>query len=145
MRRRVSLAAFLLIVPMVLCADVAEIRKESDLVKRFERAINLAELEAKSAQKLVKDNGSRTDLMRALSEIGAATKLALESLRETGKKPAKLSRQYKKGELKTQAIVRELKDLVLALGLEDRPAAEKIRDEVTLTHEEFLLGVMTGK
>jgi hypothetical protein len=145
MRGQLWLAAILVGVPLLLRADVAEIKKEPDLIKRFERSIELAEAEAKVANTLVKENGSRTELMRALTEIGAATKLALESLRETGKKPAKLTKQYKKGELKTQAVMRQLKDLVLALGFEDRPAAEKIRDEVTVTHEEFLLGVMTGK
>ncbi|MBN9657286.1 MAG: hypothetical protein J0H49_03860 [Acidobacteria bacterium] len=139
------LAAILIAAPSLLRADLEEIKKEPDLIKRFERSIELAEAQAKVANTLVKENGSRTELMRALSEIGAATNLALESLRETGKKPAKLTKQYKKGELKTQAIMRQLKDLVLALGFEDRPAAEKIRDEVTVTHEEFLLGVMTGK
>lgn len=145
MRGQLWLAAILMAAPLLLRADVEEIKKEPDLIKRFDRSIDLAEAEAKVANTLVKENGSRTELMRALTEIGAATKLALESLRETGKKPAKLTKQYKKGELKTQAVMRQLKDLVLALGFEDRPAAEKIRDEVTVTHEEFLLGVMTGK
>lgn len=145
MRGQLWLAAILMAAPLLLRADVEEIKKEPDLIKRFDRSIDLAEAQAKVANTLVKENGSRTELMRALTEIGAATKLALESLRETGKKPAKLTKQYKKGELKTQAVMRQLKDLVLALGFEDRPAAEKIRDEVTVTHEEFLLGVMTGK
>lgn len=145
MRGLLWLAVILIAVPSLLRADVEEIKKEPDLIKRFDRSIDLAEAEAKVANTLVKENGSRTELMRSLTEIGSATKLALESLRETGKKPAKLGKQYKKGELKTQAIVRQLKDLVLALGIEDRPAAEKVRDEVTVTHEEFLLGVMTGK
>ncbi|QOY87346.1 hypothetical protein [Paludibaculum fermentans] len=145
MRGRLWLTAILLVGSSLLRADVEELKKEPDLIKRFDRSIELAEAEAKTANTLVKENGSRTELMRALTEIGAATKLALESLRETGKKPAKLTKQYKKGELKTQAVMRQLKDLVLALGFEDRPAAEKIRDEVTVTHEEFLLGVMTGK
>ncbi len=145
MRGWLWLAAILLVAPSLMRADVEDVKKEPDLLKRFERAIELAEAEAKTANALVRENGSRTELMRALTEIGAATKLALESLRETGKKPAKLTKQYKRGELKTQAVMRQLKDLVLALGFEDRPAAEKIRDEVTVTHEEFLLGVMTGK
>ncbi|WP_321472039.1 hypothetical protein [uncultured Paludibaculum sp.] len=145
MNGRLCLAMLVLATPGLLRADIEEVRKEPDLVKRFEKAILLAEEDARTARDLIKDNGSRTELMRALAEIGDATKLALESLRETGRKPAKLSRQYKKGEQKTQAIVRQLKDLVLALGFEDRPAAEKVRDEVVVTHEEFLLGVMTGK
>lgn len=129
----------------MLRADVAGIRKESDPVKRFELALNFAETQAKAARQVVKESGSRSDLMRMLEDIEAASVLALESLQSTGKRPNKLSRQYKKGELKTMEILRILKDLVVALGYEDRPAAEKVRDRTEVTHEEFLLGAMSGK
>lgn len=139
------LTALVLLAASAFAGGLDEVMQEPDLVKRFEKAILLAETDAKAAHELVKDNGSRSELMRTLDEIAAASKLSLQSLRDTGKRPGKLSKQYKKGELKTQAIVRRLKDLILALGYEDRPAAEKVRDEVMVTHEEFLLGVMTGK
>ena len=129
----------------MLCADVAAIRKEPDPLRRFELALALAETQAKAARQLVKDSGSRTELMKMLEDVEAASVLSLESLQSTGKRPNKLSRQYKKGELKTLEILRILKDLVVALSLDDRPAAEKVRDRAEVTHEEFLLGVMSGK
>ena len=126
-------------------ADVAGIGKEADPLRRFELALALAETQAKAARQLVKDSGSRTELMKMLEDVEAASVLSLESLQSTGKRPNKLSRQYKKGELKTLEILRILKDLVVALSLDDRPAAEKVRDRAEVTHEEFLLGVMSGK
>lgn len=129
----------------MLCADVAEIRKEPDPLKRFELALALAGTEAKAARQLVKDSGSRAELMKVLEELEAASVLSLESLQSTGKRPHKLTRQYKKGELKTLEILRSLTELVMALSLEDRPAAEKVRDRAEVTHEEFLLGAMSGK
>ena len=129
----------------VLCADVGDIRKEPDPLKRFELALSLAETQTKAARQLVKDSGSRADLMRLLEESEAASVLSLESLQATGKRPNKLTKQYKKGELKTMEILRILKDLVMALGIEDRPAAEKVRDRAEVTHEEYLLGAMSGK
>jgi len=121
------------------------IRKEPDHVRRFEQALDLSEVQAKAARQLVKDAGSRSDLEKLLEDVTGGASLALESLRNTGKKPSKLGRQYKKGELKTREIERMLSDLALALGVEDRPLAEKARDHVSITHEEFLLGVMGGK
>ncbi len=128
-----------------LGAGVAEIRKEPDPLKRFELAIGWAETQTKAARQLVKDSGSRTELMKLLEEAEGALMLSLESLQATGKRPNKLNRQYKKGELKAMEILRILKDLVAALNVEDRPAAEKMRDRAEVTHEEFLLGVMSGK
>ena len=129
----------------ILCADVAEIRKEPDPLKRFELALALAETQTKAARQLVKDSGSRAELMKMLEESEAAAVLSLESLQATGKRPNRLTRQYKKGELKTMEILRILKDLVVALSIEDRPAAEKVRDRAEVTHEEYLLGAMSGK
>jgi hypothetical protein len=129
----------------MFAADLAEIRKEPDALKRYELALALAETQAKTARQLVKDSGSRSELLQVLEEVEAASVLSLESLQATGKRPNKLTKQYKKGELKTMEILRILKDLVLALGVEDRPAAEKVRDRAEVTHEEYLLGAMSGK
>ena len=129
----------------MLRADLAGIRKEPDPLKRFEEALALAETQTKAARQLVKDSWSRTSLMAMLEDVEGACVLSLESLQATGKRPNKLTKQYKKGELKTMEILRVLKDLVVALSVEDRPAAEKVRDQAEVTHEEFLLGAMSGK
>jgi hypothetical protein len=129
----------------MLRADLAEIRKEPDPLKRFEGALALAETQTKAARQIVKDSGSRTSLMAMLEDVEGACVLSLESLQATGKRPNKLTKQYKKGELKTMEILRILKDLVVALSLDDRAVAEKVRDQAEVTHEEFLLGAMSGK
>ncbi|HEY3444165.1 MAG TPA: hypothetical protein VGK29_25670 [Paludibaculum sp.] len=129
----------------MLQAGVAEIRKEPDPLKRFEAALALAETRTKAARQLVKESGSRTELMAVLEEVEEASVLSLQSLQATGKRPHSLTKQYKKGELKTMEMLRILKDLVTALSMDDRPAAEKVRDQAEVTHEEYLLGVMSGK
>lgn len=144
-RLTVTVMALVVGTAPMLAADVAEIRKEPDHLKRFELALALAETQTKAARQLVKDSGSRIELLKMLEEVEAASVLSLESLQATGKRPNKLTKQYKKGELKTMEILRILKDLALALGVEDRPAAEKVRDRAEVTHEEYLLGAMSGK
>ena len=130
---------------LVSAADLDAIKQEPDLIKRYEKALELAMTESKTARKLIQEGGSRSELFVSLNTISEATELSLQSLRDTGKKPSKLTKQYKRGELNTRELIRELNDVVVALSMEDRPKAETARDRVTLTHEEYLLGVMTGK
>lgn len=126
-------------------ASLDQVRAEPKLEKRSELAIDFAGAAVARARKTVSESGSRTALEAALKETVEACQFALDSLRETGKRPNKLSRQYKRAEMRTRQFVKELTDLALALSLDDRPAAESARDRVQLLHEEFLVGVMSGK
>lgn len=126
-------------------ASLDQVRAEPKLEKRSELAVEYAGVAVARARKTVTDSGSRAALEAALKEVVEACQLALDSLRETGKRPNKLSKQYKRAELRTRQYVKELTDLALALSLDDRPAAESARDRVQLLHEEFLVGVMSGK
>lgn len=134
-----------LFAPLLLGDDLESVRQEPDHIKRFQRAIALAETQTIEARQLVQEAGSRVDLVARLQNVAKAASLSLQSLRDTGKRPAKLTGHYKKGELKSREILKQLNDLVLALGVDDRPLAERTRDEVSSVHEDFLLGVMTGK
>lgn len=126
-------------------ASLDAVRAEPRLEKRSELAIDFAGAELARARKTVVESGSRPTLEEALKHVVEGCQLALDSLRQTGKRPNKLSKQYKKGEMRTRAFVKELTDLALALSLDDRPSAEQVRDKVQSLHEEFLLGVMGGK
>jgi len=59
--------------------------------------------------------------------------------------PVSLKELSKVSGLHPSTAHRILKDLVTALSMDDRPAAEKVRDQAEVTHEEYLLGVMSGK
>jgi hypothetical protein len=122
-----------------------QVKQEPDLVKRSERALALADSTCALARQIVKESGSRTELMAALNVTAEAAELSLKSLRDTGRKASKLSKQYKRGELRTREMGRQFGDIAAALNLDDRPEAEKLRDRVALVHEEYLLGVMSGK
>jgi hypothetical protein len=121
------------------------VRKEPDLVRRSERALALADTLCTKARQIVRDSGSRTVLLETLEQTVQAAELSLSALKGTGKQASKFSRQYKRGELRTRDIVRQLNDISAALGIDDRPEAEKLRDRVSLVHEEYLLGIMSGK
>jgi multidrug resistance efflux pump len=134
--------ALLVSCPLFLVADLKEIQKEPSLERRFELALAQAETSLKEAKALL-PGGEIKQLEEALDEAASAAELSLQALRETGKRPSKLSKQYKRGELKTRQYIRQLEDLEKALGLQERPLAAKAKDRVTITHEEYLLGVMS--
>jgi hypothetical protein len=129
--------------PVVLTLDA--VRSEGDPLRRFERALQFADARLNTAWKLVREGGSRTELESAISDLVAASELSLESLRSTGRRPGKLSRQYKRGELRLRSFEKALKELSLAVGFDEREQIEQARQRVAEIHEKFLLAVMTGK
>lgn len=135
----------LLIAAPPAAESLEQVSKEPNLVKRAERALAFADASVARARQIVRDSGSRTELFDVLNQTVEALDLSLRSLRATGKKASKLSKQFKRGELRSREIVRQLTDIAVALNIDDRPEAEKLRDRASLVHEEFLLGVMSGK
>ena len=129
----------------LLAGELDSIRQEPDLLRRFDRAIDHAHSQAHAARKLVHEEGPREELRKALGESVEAAGLALETLRETGRKPSRMTRQYKKGEMRTRDIEKLFGDLASALNYDARPLAEEAREAVSKIHDEFLQGVMGGK
>lgn len=132
--------------PGLLAAQGLEaVKKEQNLTRRAQRALEYAEREMTKAQDIVREFGSKTELQASLDQVVEGSELALQSLRETGRPPRRLSRDYKRGELKTRDFLKKLEDLEKALSLDDRPMAEAARKKVFQIHEDFLLGVMGQK
>jgi|YNPMSStandDraft_1061717.scaffolds.fasta_scaffold03561_3 hypothetical protein len=133
-----------------LCAAAAppapltmeEVRREGDPLRRFEKALQLAEARLADAWKLVREEGPRAAFEAALGEVVAASQLALESLEATGRRPSKLSRQYKRGEIRTRGFERGLKEIGMAVSFDERANVEQARERMAEIHEKFLQGVM---
>ncbi|MGQ9918701.1 MAG: hypothetical protein ACUVS7_14915 [Bryobacteraceae bacterium] len=122
-----------------------EVRREADPLRRFDRALQLAETRMKEAWKLVREEGSRPRFEAHLEDVVACSHLALDSLRATGRRPGKLTRQYKRGEIRTRSLEKELKELALAVGFDERERVEAARRRIAEIHEQFLNAVMTGR
>ena len=143
--KKLSLILLLLVIPSWGADKFEELRKETNLKKRSEKALELAEDSMKKAREVTVNFGAKSDLDKAIADLVTACEMSLESLRETGRPPRRLSKEYKRGELRTRDILRQMEDLILALSVVDRPTVERARDKVTMVHEEFLLGVMGQK
>lgn len=139
MRRFAALLTFL---PLLAWADLSDIRKEPAPERRFELSIDRADTLLKETRSLA-DQGDIKKLADVLEDVAGACELGLQSLRDTGKRPSKLGKYYKKGELRTRDYIRRLENLENALNFDDRPLAAKAKNRVTVMHEEFLLGVMS--
>jgi hypothetical protein len=122
-----------------------DVRREGDPLRRFDQSLRLAETRLKDAWKLVREQGGRPQFETAIGEIVACTELALDSLRSTGRRPGKLTRQYKRGEIRTRMFEKELKELALAVGFDERERVEAARRRIAEIHEHFLNAIMTGR
>lgn len=121
-----------------------QIRQEPLPERRAQRAIDNAPVALEEARAALRD-GSLSRTQAGIEETAASLELALRSLRDTGKKPSKLSKLYKRGELRAREAGRRLEDLIKALNYDDRPPAEEALRRLQAVHEEFLLAVMAKK
>jgi hypothetical protein len=139
------LGAFLGISTVLGAMDLSSAKKEPDPEKRFEKALDVAEEALKEARTLPAAGGSIDDLEKDMTTMVGGIELSLQSLHDTGKRPNKLERFYKRGEMRTREMLRQLQNLIQAIAFESRPPAEKAQGRLNEMHEEFLLGVMGGK
>lgn len=126
-------------------ADLEAVKKEPDAYKRSERALDAAAEVVKEARALPTEGGSIVDLQKDMDTMIEAVELALKSLRDTGKRPNKLTRYYKHGELKTREMQKHIENLIQALAFDNRPPVEKAQARLNVLHDEYLFGVMSGK
>ena len=127
---------------LVFASELDEIRKEPDLLKRADRAIDYADAALKQARELTV-KGESAQAPALIGEVAEACELSLQALRETGKRPGRLSKYYKKGEIRTRDYTRRLEALIQALNYEDRAKAGPFQTRLLAAHEEFLLGAMS--
>ena len=140
--------ALIALLGFALClgaADLEAVKKEPDLERRSEKALDAAMEAVKLARALPAEGGSLADLQKDMDAVIDAVELSLKSLRDTGRKPNKLTRYYKRGELKTREMQKHLGNLIQALAFDNRPPAEKALERLNVLHDEFLFGVMSGK
>ena len=133
---------------LTLClgaADLEAVKKEPDAQKRSNLALDVAVAALKDARALPGEGGSSADLQKDMDTMIEAVELSLKSLRDTGKRPNKLAQAYKRGELKTREMQKQMENLVQALAFDNRPPAEKAQAQLNVLHDEFLFGVMSGK
>jgi hypothetical protein len=120
--------ALIALLGFALClgaADLEAVKKEPDLERRSEKALDAAMEAVKLARALPAEGGSLADLQKDMDAVIDAVELSLQ--------------------LKTREIQKQIDILIQALAFDNRPPAEKAQARMNVLHDEFLFGVMSGK
>lgn len=128
----------------VALGGLPEARGEPNLERRAKLALENADASLTGAR----DAYARQDLERTasqLKEVEESIELARESLAETGKDPRRRPKAFKFGEGRTRELIRRMDSLENAMDLDDRTLLAGAKAKLREVHEEWLLGIMTGR
>ena len=127
-----------------LLADLAQVRAEPNLEKRYRAALDNAEHSLKASRQAY-EAGDLKLTAELLEELQQSVLLAEKSLKDTGKDPIKRPGHFKDAEKKTGDLVRRIEAFSRDMNFADRPMAEKVKEEVQEAHDRLLQSIMTGK
>jgi hypothetical protein len=119
-----------------------EVRAERNLEKRSRLALEYAHTALDRAIKTYLD-GNHKGGLELLGEIRQAVELSLESLKATGKNPSKKPKHFKRAEIETRALLRELENAETQVNFDDREHVHAVYGRVEEINRELLLGIMT--
>jgi vacuolar-type H+-ATPase subunit E/Vma4 len=135
-------AAFLVLAGAgALRADLAKAKAERNLGKRSRLALDNANAQLRAASQAYKTGASWERTAAALNEVRESVDLAYAALKETGKKPRQ-SGDYKNLELKTRALLKNFRDFLQTLGVDERDRVAPMVDHVEQVHDEVLESIM---
>jgi hypothetical protein len=123
-------------------ATLDDIRAERNLEKRSRLALDHAHATLDRAIKTYLDGNPREGL-QMLGEIQDAVELSQESLEATGKIPSKQPKHFKRAEIETRALLRELESAETQVNFDDRGHVRAVYDRVEEINRKLLLGIMT--
>lgn len=129
---------------LALAFDLAAVKSEPNPEKRSERALDNASVALDAAR----DAYSQGDLDKAqneLDEVCDSVELAYQSLTGTGKDPHRSPRFFKRAELRTRELLRRLEGFGQSMSFSDRGRLEKVRDQISVIHDNLLKGIMGKK
>jgi hypothetical protein len=125
-------------------ADLTAARAQPNLEKRSDLALKNANETLKAARKAY-DQGNLDVVKTALQEIRDSVDLSLESLKATGKNPRKSSKYFKRAEIGTRNLIRDLENFQRSMNYYDRGIMDGLKEHIQRIHDDLLLGLMEGK
>ena len=118
------------------------VRAERNLERRSRLALEYAHAALDRAIKTYLDGDPKAGLQQ-LAEIQQAVELSQESLKATGKTPSRQPKHFKRAEIETRALLRELESAEKQVDFDDREHVRAVYDRVEEINRELLLGIMT--
>jgi hypothetical protein len=143
MKRVVSIA-FLLMAAGRAWGTLDEARAEPNLGKRSALAMDNAVAALKEVRAAY--NAGDLEKVRAKArEVEESVGLAYDSLEKTGKDPRRSPRWFKRAEIESNELLRNLDAVQRDMNFEDRPILDQTKEKVQQVHEDLLTGLMGGK
>ena len=133
-----------LLLPLVLHADLDAVKSEPNLEKRSKLALDNA-IDALKAARTAYGKGDMTQVQSRITEIRDSVQLAETSLQGTGKNPRKSPKWFKRAEIETRDLLRQMDAFDRDMNVADRPLLDPLKAKVQQVHDDLLLGVMEGK
>lgn len=122
--------------------SLEEVRSERNLEKRSRLALDYAHATLDRAIQTYLEGKQQTGL-EMLVEIQQAVELSQESLEATGKIPSKKPKHFKRAEIETRKLLRELEGAETQVNFDHREQVRAVYDRVEEINRELLLGIMT--
>ncbi len=137
-------AAIVLAWPLLSQADLERARAERDLGKRSQFALENASAAMKAARQAYKSGDIRKVAQEA-AELEESVEFAHASLAETGKDPRKSPKWFKRAEIETRNLLRNLEDFQEEMSYDDRALLDKAKIKIQQVHDDLLTGLMEGR
>ena len=123
-------------------AQFESLKAEPDLERKARRALEFSRAQVDHVlaayQKSEPEEGKRI-----LDEILAAVELANEALAETGKAARRRPKHFKRAEIQTRRLIKQLDALSRNLLFDERPAVDPVRERVSEINDQLLRAIMT--
>lgn len=119
-----------------------EVRREGNLEKRSRFALEYAKKALDRAIKTYLD-GDPSQGLAILQQVQDAVELSKASLDETGKIPSRKPKHFKRAEIRTRRLLRELDNAERQVNFDDRERVRAVYERVEEINRELLLGIMT--
>ncbi|MEX2301537.1 MAG: hypothetical protein WD733_11405 [Bryobacterales bacterium] len=123
-------------------ASLEEVRAERNAEKRSRLALEYAHATLDRAIATYAEGKQQAGL-QLLLEIQQAAELSQESLKATGKIPSKSPKHFKRAEIETRKLLRELEAAERQVEFDHRQHVREVYDRVEEINRELLLGIMT--
>jgi hypothetical protein len=143
--RTLAVVAAALCVPATLSArempSVEQVRAENNLERRADKAWKFAADRLKDAAK-AHSEGHWDQTRAAVDLMIEAVELGHQALEQTGKDPRKRFKHFKRGEVQTQALQKQLGELMRTMGYEEEEELRPVAKRLEEVHEALLHSVM---
>ena len=125
-------------------ADLESIKAEPNLERRARAALDFAKASVKPVLKAYQQSDPQRGT-QLLMQIQEAVELAHQALSATGKNARKNPKHFKRAEIQTRNLVKQLRGLSRDLNYDEREVVESVMDRVSAINDQLLLAIMTKK